>query len=151
MYLWFFKDPSVENSFRIKAFDMSAEALNNSIRLANIKFLSQKGTFKHIDVWLEKDVGLDFNTNGFPVGTNLLKEQVDRPIKLSQCIEVWAFLFGGMQPIVNKPNRKLFWATTDEQSVCRYLSFAITDKQIVYDTTNGLVTVEETQITVLNN
>ena len=151
LYLWFLKDPSVENSFKTRAFKMSAEALNNSVHLANMKYISQKESFKQIDVWVEKEIGLDFNSAGFPVGTNLLNQQVDLPITLSQCIEVWKFLFGGMQPIESKPNKKQFWATTDKQSVCRYLNSAITDKQIVYDTTNGLVTVEEAQINVLNN
>jgi len=151
LYLWYFKDPTIKRSFNERAFIMSAQALENSVRLANIKFLSKGDNRVLQDIWIENGTGLDFNDSGFPIGTNSLNFNENLPITLSSCKEIWDFFMGALQPIANAPNEENFWAEVDQFGRCNYLSYQLVEKKIVYDTTIGKVAIEDHQIEQLNN
>lgn len=146
-YFWFVSEPTMPQTFHDRAFALSGDALKNSVYLAHTKFLSQTDLNQksnlHTDVWMQGDIGLDFNQYGFPIGTSRLKWDSTAPVSSASCQEIWNFFMAPLQPIVMTPQRGTYWTHADHEGRCYYRSTFVNQLQITYDPTAGTVEMSD--------
>ncbi|MCW8999646.1 MAG: hypothetical protein OQK04_13140, partial [Kangiellaceae bacterium] len=93
-FLWFFRQPSIKQNLEEGAFYSNYLAFQNSIRLANRKYLANINDGKYLDKWTVNGRGLDYNKAGFPIGTSLLISETEKPLTATHCRQIWQFLMG---------------------------------------------------------
>lgn len=142
IYLWFIREPSIKENLNENAFVIDKRALENAIYLANVKFVAQNSSEKLIDVWIEQNVGLDFNEAGYPIGTMRNAQLNRQAVTLNGCMEVWLFIFRNIMPIIDYPNTEIHWAKLSKDNECVYLNENYLNKAIVYNPENGSVKIE---------
>ncbi len=143
VYFWLFKTPSAKQVFHEQAFVMVKQALENSIKMANAKYLARSNKQQYLDVWQINDIGLDYNQQGYPTGTHLDIASITNNITLQGCIEVWDFLLGKLHPLSLTPNQNQYWASLDLMGQCHYLTLKVPDKEIIYSSISGKVDIAQ--------
>ena len=143
-FLWFFKQPSIKQNLDEGAFYSSYLAFQNSIRLANRKYLANINDGKYLDKWIVNGKGLDYNKTGFPIGTSVVIPELAKPQTAIHCQQIWQFLMGPLQPeLVLDKNLKHYWVILDSQSNCVFKNPRVLGRHIVYEATSGEVSFSE--------
>ncbi|MDH5432972.1 MAG: hypothetical protein OEY19_03440 [Gammaproteobacteria bacterium] len=137
-YLFYLKDPNIHQNLARQTLYFNYYALQNGIRLSNIKFLAQAEK-KHINVIISNGIGLDFNDYGFPVGTRFEHRSANYKLKTSDCSEIWQFVLNKLgNRIQTTANKDEFW-TESKSNSCFYYSPVYIDEFIVYNPLSGKV------------
>lgn len=146
VYLLFFREPDIRSNLERQAFYYNYSTFKDAIYLANLRFLANTRNRRLIDNWVEKDpaqeksVGLDFNRFGYPIGTDITDSQQNTPETVANCIQIWQFLMGPVQPeIAQVRGDKNYWASLTHKGLCVYHSEKVDNVHIIYDSTNGKV------------
>ncbi|TQV88540.1 hypothetical protein [Aliikangiella coralliicola] len=141
-YFWFLKQPSLRSGLEQNAFYFNFLALKNSIRLANLKFLAGQANPTPTDQWVENEVGLDFNSKGYPIGTDITNSRQEKPESAENCKQIWQFLMGPLQPRVSTNSEpENYLVTLMNNDICVYRSPRINDRQIRYNSNTGKVSL----------
>jgi len=144
VYLFLIKQPNVRNSLHLQAFKLNFSAFRNGIKLANYHFIvSQNNPPNHgIDRWLDKNIGLDFNSYGFPIGTNVTDISQEKVQTSIQCMQLWQFVLGPLQPpisLIKKPD--FYWVELTKNGLCTYQSDNVKNFIINYDPLSGKISL----------
>ena len=143
-YLFVFKKPSIKNNLYYHAFRLNGSAFENGIYFANIRFLTNNPEKNTLDQWLVEGIGLDFNRNGYPIGTDVQAADQQTPKTTEQCRQIWQFVLGPLQPkLYLSPNEDGYWVQLNEQNICIYRSFHLDKMQLSYHSQTGKVYLTE--------
>lgn len=140
IYWFYIKQPSVSENFHEQAFYLNYSAFKSSIYLANIKYLSQKENRQKIDVWQENSLGLDYNYQGFPIGTSIKYKDQNSPLNNQDCMDIWRFLMSSL--LTTKQHKNYFFnysAQLNMQKNCEFYYAPASRKKIVYHPEKGKV------------
>ncbi|MBV1909443.1 MAG: hypothetical protein KUG78_08975 [Kangiellaceae bacterium] len=139
-YLFFIKRPTATIDFQRQAFRLNSSAFENGIRLANMRFKSSSIEQNLVDRWFDKDVGLDYNENGFPIGTDIVIGESDKGMSAENCQQVWRFVLGPLQPkMLVARSENEYWVEVDANNNCVFHPFKIQQMQLSYHSTTGKV------------
>ena len=141
--IYFLNQPSsAQQNLRKQAFLLTASAFKNGIHFAHSKFQLSQSNPNKLNLWVENDTGLDFNHNGFPIGTSIKILEQKTPITTSNCIEIWRFVLGPIQPTLGVEGDKTnYWASLSEQNVCVFKSPYLDKMQLSYHSLTGKVEI----------
>ena len=144
VYLFAFKKPSVAKDWQRQAFKLNAAAFTNGIHLANARFLTNNADQILINWWQHNGVGLDYNTAGYPIGTDIVDIQVSTPATVENCVQIWQFVLGPLQPKVQlKQTKNDYWAELTEDRTCVFHAFELKKMQLSYHSQTGTVILTE--------
>ena len=160
IYLYFFRSPSIEENFKQQARYANYEALKNSIRFANYRFIVSDTSLTTLDIWRDGDQALDYNRAGFPIGTALDENDVLAITNKSQCVQVWRFLLGPLRPSISenrlrgKAGESEYWVklstpNKNNQTDCLFISLDVSNFTVRYRPENGTVEIVTTMSNLL--
>ena len=117
---------------------MSTRAFQEGVIFAHLKYHSTGSRQKQLDVFSLDGQGLDFNTQGYPVGFEHTQESIRRAVTKRDCRQVWQYLQGPFRPTITPESDASFRALTKD-GLCIYQSLVIESHQIVYNPRKGNV------------
>ncbi len=144
VYLFVFKKPSVAKDWQRQAFRLNAAAFTNGIHLANARFLTNNANQVQVDWWLQGGIGLDYNSAGYPIGTDISDSQLSAPVKPENCGQVWKFVLGPLQPQMHpSKSENNYWVELTEDKTCVFHAFGLEKMQLSYQSQTGTVILIE--------
>lgn len=140
LYLIFVREPGIRENLEGHSFFLNYSAFQNSIYLANMRFIADRSKLDRIDHWVDNDIGLDFNVYGFPIGTDITVGDQKSPRSIENCAQIWRFLMGPFQPeLSTKQDDKIYSTALSADDNCVYRSPWVKERQIIYNSTLGKV------------
>ena len=140
-YLLLFEKKSNLINLQKNAFILNYSAFKNGIKFANIKFRLHKNNKQKFNLWTSRKKGLDFNGNGFPIGTSISNNEQRLPETPEQCREIWRFVLGPLQPKLKlELNDDNYWTTLSLNNECFY-HYSTQQPHIIYSSITGKVTL----------
>lgn len=144
VYLFVFKKPSVAKDWQRQAFRLNAAAITNGIHLANVRFLTNNSNKIQTDWWLQGGIGLDYNSSGYPIGTNISDRQLQAPINSENCAQIWRFVLGPLQPQIHSSKiTSGYWVELTDDKTCVFHAFELEKMQLSYHSQTGTITLTE--------
>ena len=147
IYFLHFKQPNVIDSLNTQAFRLNYSAFENGIKLANYQFIIRnaqqvKNNGNMFDIWTEGDIGLDYNNAGFPIGTDILRSNQQAPASSNDCLRLWQFVMGPLQPkILLKPDSGGYWTQLSFDNSCIFYSSDVPGLEVHYFSDTGKVSL----------
>jgi len=143
-YLFFLKKPDASVGFQRQAFKLNASAFANGIYLANMRFIVNDSNNSTKNQWLDDEIGLDYNSNGFPIGTDIENLSQETPMTAENCRQVWKFVLSRLQPKVYlNPVADGYWVEITKDKVCIFRAFNLQKMQLSYQSLTGKVLLTE--------
>ena len=141
--LYFFNDSSdAHKNLREQSFLLAASAFKNGIYIAHSKYQTVQTNDNNLNLWSSRSTGLDYNHNGFPIGTSIKDIQQNIPTKVINCIEIWNFVLGPIKPTIGTNKYKDdFWVELEDKGKCIFHSSHLTKMQLSYHSLTGSVEI----------
>ena len=130
------------NHLQKKSLVINSSALKNGIKFANMKFKLKKNNSQRLNLWISNGVGLDFNDNGFPIGSNISNLNQQLPKSSKQCRQIWKFVLGPLQPKLELKFNNGYWTKLEKNNTCSY-RYSSHKPYIVYHSLSGTVTLSD--------
>ena len=157
IYLLFFKQPDVIDNLNRQAFKLNHAAFANGVRLANLKFILSEDEESNLNRWQDNNSGLDFNAQGFPIGTDIQEEGLLMPASIKNCRQIWNFVLGPIKPLVllnkgdtNTNDGQHYWTRIDDRGVCYYMPVKEIGLNMQYNASLGTVSLVNNQQNTVN-
>jgi hypothetical protein len=134
-----------DNSSRLlkNSIIINGSAFRSGIRFAHVKFNFYEKKHNHLNIWTSNGIGLDFNSNGFPIGTSILNNKQQLPISSEQCRQIWQFVLDPVRPVLKLTlNKTGYWTTLNSKNECTY-RYSSYKPHIIYQPTTGQITLLE--------
>lgn len=145
LYFLLVQRPGVRDNMDRHAFRLNFAAFSNGIKFANLRYTTNSASVMGkggIDQWLDGDIGLDYNNAGFPIGTDILVAGLQLPRSSKDCLQLWQFVLGPLQPKITLSQKSgKYWTRLIDDSVCIYQSSQIDGLFILYDANKGKVSL----------
>jgi len=128
-----------------QAFKNNINAFRNGLYFSNLRFLTNNPYRNQTDQWFINGIGLDFNPQGFPIGTDITNTEQMTPKTLANCQQIWQFVLGPLQPelslMSNKKNS--YWVEFNRDKRCVFHPKTKVESSASYNPFSGKVFLEE--------
>ncbi|WP_144392399.1 hypothetical protein [Pleionea sediminis] len=142
--LWSVLSPNERESRKAdqQILTVTTSALQQAVIFSHMKFHAVSANkLNYIDLVKINDFGLDFNKQGFPIGTSHSENSITLPVTTNNCREIWNALLVVMQPML-EPEAQAKIRVKSLSGVCHFRSIKFPEHSILYNPKSGKVSLK---------